>query len=116
MNGYQLTFYTERNRRHGSQPVCDWLLAEARRLGVHGATVMDCAEGTGHAGAHHAPHAFRVADQPVQIVFAVTEDEAARLLERVIAERVHAFYTKVAVEFGVIGGDTRPTTSATRPA
>jgi PII-like signaling protein len=104
MNGYQLTFYTERNRRHRHQEVCDWLLAEARRLGVKGATVIDCAEGTGHAGAHHAAHGFRVADQPVQIVLAVTADEAGRLLALVAAEGVHAFYTKVPVEFGVIGG------------
>ncbi|RQH02791.1 DUF190 domain-containing protein [Paraburkholderia dinghuensis] len=103
MNGYQLTFYTERNRRHGHQAICDWLLSEARRLGVRGATVIDCAEGTGHAGAHHAPHAFRVYDQPVQIVLALTADEAARLLALVQVEGVHVFYTKVPVEFGVIG-------------
>jgi len=103
MNGYQLTFYTERNRRHGHQAICDWLLAEARRLGAFGATVIDCAEGTGHAGAHHAPHGFRLADQPVQIVLAVTEDEAARLLALVQAEGVHVFYTKIPVEFGAIG-------------
>jgi PII-like signaling protein len=107
MNGYQLTFYTERNRRHGHQSVCDWLLTEARRLGVKGATVIDCAEGTGHAGAHHAPHGFRLADQPVQIVLAVTEDEAAHLLALVQSEGVHVFYTKIPVEFGVIG-DSEP--------
>jgi len=103
MNGYQLTFYTERNRRHGHQTVCDWLLAEASRLGVKGATVIDCAEGSGHTGAHHAPHGLRVADQPVQIVLAVTADEAGRLLTLVQVEGVHVFYTKIPVEFGVIG-------------
>lgn len=103
MNGYQLTFYTERNRRHGHQAVCDWLLAEARRLGVKGATVIDCAEGSGHAGAHHAPHGLRVSDQPVQIVLALTADEAGRLLALVQVEGVHVFYTKIPVEFGVIG-------------
>jgi PII-like signaling protein len=105
MNGYQLTFYTERNRHHHTQPVCDWLLGEARKLGVMGATVIDCAEGTGHAGAHHAPHAFRVADQPVQVVLAVTVEEAERLLAIVEAAGVHVFYTRVPVEFGVIGAD-----------
>lgn len=103
MNGYQLTFYTERNRRHGHQAVCDWLLAEARRLGVKGATVIDCAEGSGHAGAHHAPHGLRTCDQPVQIVLALTADEAGRLLALVQVEGVHVFYTKIPVEFGVIG-------------
>jgi PII-like signaling protein len=105
MNGYQLTFYTERNRRHGHQPLCEWLLGEARRLGVLGATVIDCAEGFGHEGAHHAPHGLRVADQPVQVVLAVTDDEAARMLALVRDEGIHAFYTRIPVEFGVLGGE-----------
>src|SRR5579871_4271968 len=84
MNGYQLTFYTEQNRRHGHHTVTEWLLHEAKQLGIHGATVINCAEGTGHAGAHHAAHALRLADQPVQIILAVTEEEAQRMLEVVI--------------------------------
>jgi PII-like signaling protein len=71
MNGYQLTFYTEQNRRHGHRTVCEWLLHEVRELGIGGATVINCAEGIGHAGAHHAAHALRLADQPVQIILAV---------------------------------------------
>ena len=34
---------------------------------------------------------------------AMTEDEMARLFEHLIAERVHVFYVKTAVEFGVLG-------------
>ena len=34
MNGYQLTFYTEQNRKHGHQTVCEWLLHEVRQLGI----------------------------------------------------------------------------------
>ena len=51
MNGYQLTFYTEKNRKHGHHTVCEWLLLQVRALGIHGATVINCAEGIGHAGA-----------------------------------------------------------------
>jgi PII-like signaling protein len=103
MNGYQLTFYTEQNKRHGHQTVCEWLLHEVRVLGIHGATVINCAEGIGHAGAHHAAHMLRLADQPQQIVLAVTEDEAERLMTRVREERIHIFYMRVPIEFGVLG-------------
>jgi PII-like signaling protein len=103
MNGYQLTFYTEQNRRHGHHTVTEWLLHEAKQLGIHGATVINCAQGTGHAGAHHAAHALRLADQPVQIILAVTEEEAQRMLEVVISQQVHVFYTRTPVEFGVLG-------------
>jgi PII-like signaling protein len=105
MNGYQLTFYTEQNRKHGHQTVCEWLLHEVRQLGIVGATVINCAEGIGHAGSHHAAHMLRLDDQPVQIILAVTETEAGQLLARVRAENVHVFYMRFPVEFGVIGDD-----------
>lgn len=105
MNGYQLTFYTEQNRRHGHHTITEWLLHEAKHLGIHGATVISCVEGTGHAGAHHAAHMLRLDDQPVQIILAVTEDEADRLLDAVKAERVHVFYTRSPIEFGLLGDD-----------
>jgi PII-like signaling protein len=105
MNGFQLTFYTGRNRRHGSRTICEWLLHEVRELGIRGATVIGASEGVGHAGARHAAHMLRLDDQPVQIILAVTEDEAQRLLDIVRAERVHVFYTRAPIEFGLLGED-----------
>jgi PII-like signaling protein len=108
MNGYQLTFYTEQNRKHGRQNVCDWLLDEASRLGIHGATVINAAEGIGHAGARHAAHMLSTADQPVQIVLALSEEEAETILNIVRAEKVHVFYTRFPIEFALIGDDEPP--------
>ena len=105
MNGHQLTFYTEQNHKHGHQTVCEWLLHEARQLGIRGATVISVAEGVGHAGAHHAAHVFKLTDQTLQIILAVTEDEAERMLAIVRAANVHVFYTRFPIEFGVIGDD-----------
>lgn len=103
MNGYQLTFYTEHNQKHGHRTVCDWLLHEVRRLGIGGATVINCAEGVGHAGSRHAAHLLKLADQPVQIILAVTEVEAQQLLDLVRVENVHVFYVRFPIEFGMIG-------------
>ncbi|QIE28158.1 putative ACR (plasmid) [Caballeronia sp. SBC1] len=108
MNGYQLTFYTEQNRKHGHRTVCEWLLHEVRELGIRGATVISCAEGIGHAGAHHAAHMLKLADQPLQIILALTEDEAERILDVVRAENVHVFYTRFPIEFGMIGDGAPP--------
>ena len=105
MNGYQLTFYTEQNRHHGHHSVTEWLLHEAKQLGIHGATVINCAEGTGHAGAHHAAHMLNLGDQPVQVILAVTEDEADRMLDAIKAEHVHVFFTRSPIEFGLLGDD-----------
>lgn len=103
MNGYQLTFYTAHNRRHGHMSVSDWLLHEVRQLGIGGATVISASEGIGHAGARHAAHALNLTDQPVQVIVAVTDEEAQRLLDVIVAEHVHVFYTRFPIEFGVLG-------------
>jgi len=109
MNGYQLTFYTEQSRHHGHHTIIEWLLHEAKQLGIHGATVINCAEGTGHAGAHHAAHMLSMAEQPVQVILAVSEEEADRMLEAVKAEHVHVFFTRSPIEFGVLGDDAGKT-------
>ena len=88
MNGYQITFYTEQNRRHGHLSMCEWLLSQVHELGIRGATVISAAEGVGHAGAHHAAHFIALADQPIQIIMAVTDEEAEQL-RRAVSE-LHA--------------------------
>jgi len=49
---------------------------------------------------------FRVADQPLEVVMAVTTEEADRLLSRLEEEKVHLFYVKTPVEFGALGEPT----------
>lgn len=103
MNGYQITFFTHQDKRHEGKPVGDWLVHLARELGLRGATLVAAGEGFGHARRLHSAHFFELADQPVEVTLAVTEEEAGRLFDRLAAEGVHLFYVKTAVEFGVTG-------------
>ena len=51
MQGYQLTFFTQQDRMHGHVPLAQWLLAEAKQLGIRGATLSSGAlQGLGHDG------------------------------------------------------------------
>ncbi len=102
MNGYQLTFFTLQDRRHKGKPVVDWLVHLAQELGLRGATVLPATEGVGHHHFHSA-HFFELADQPLAVVMAVTEDECERLFARLRAEQVHLVYVKAPVEFGELG-------------
>jgi len=104
MNGYQITFFTQQNERHAGKPVGDWLVHVARELGLRGATLVPGDEGFGHAGRIHSTHFFELAEQPVQVVMALTEEETQRLFARLEAERVKLFYVKAPVEFGTVGG------------
>jgi PII-like signaling protein len=103
MQGFQLTFFTQQDRRHGHVPLGEWLVQEARRLGVSGATVIAGAEGFGHSRRLHSAHFVELADQPVEVLMAVSEAEAERLFERLREEQVRVFYVKTPIEFGTTG-------------
>ncbi|WP_243357757.1 DUF190 domain-containing protein [Fundidesulfovibrio terrae] len=103
MNGYQVTFFTQQDRRHHGKPLASWLVHLAGELGLRGATVIPASEGMDHHHQVHSSHFFELADQPLSVVMAVTSEEADRLFDRLSAEGVYLFYVKTAVEFGVIG-------------
>jgi PII-like signaling protein len=103
MNGYQLEFFTQQDRRHHRQCLWEWLLDVARSHGIRGATVVMGAMGFGHHRRIHAAHFFELSDQPVEVTMVVTEEEAERLFALLQLENVHLFYVKLPVEFGVLG-------------
>ena len=103
MQGFQITVFTQQDRRHHGKPLVEWLVQLAGELGLSGATVMPATEGIGHHHRVHAAHFFELADQPMAVLFVLTEDEAQRLTTRLAAEGLQLFYVKTAVEFGVIG-------------
>jgi PII-like signaling protein len=101
MQGYQLTFFTQQDKTHGHQPLAHWLLEEARRLGISGATVIPAAEGYGHHRRIHSAHFFELADQPVEVTLAVSEFEAEKLFQRLEQEGINIFYVKMPIEYGM---------------
>lgn len=104
MKGYQITFFTQQDCRHQHQPMAEWLLHVARDLGLRGATVVAGSEGYGQHRRIHSAHFFELADQPQEIVMAVSEEEAERLFEHLKKAGVKLFFVKTPVEFGVLGG------------
>ena len=104
MKGYQITFFTQQDCRHQHQPMAEWLLHVARDLGLRGATIVAGSEGYGQHRRIHSAHFFELADQPQEIVMAVSEEEAERLFEHLKKEGVKLFFVKTPVEFGVLGG------------
>jgi len=104
MTGYQLTFFTQQDRRHGHQPLAEWLMALVQSMQIRGATLSTAQEGIGRHHKLHSAHFFELADQPVEVTMVVSEEEAQQLFARLNAEPgLHLFYAKSAVEFGTIG-------------
>ena len=104
MQGYQLTFFTQQDRKHGCLPMGEWLVQEARKLGVGGATLIAASEGFGHHHRLHSAHFFELADQPIEVTMALSEADAERLFQRLYEEKVNVFYVKTPIEFGMTGG------------
>jgi PII-like signaling protein len=105
MQGFQLTFFTQQDRSHGGKPVAEWIIGEARKLGIRGATMIAAIEGFGRHGRMHSSHFFELADQPLEVTMAVSAEEADRLFARISEERLKVFYIKAPIEFGFIGED-----------
>lgn len=106
MNGFQITFFTQQDRKHRGKPVGEWLVELARELRLHGATLVTAAEGIGRSKRIHSAHFFELADQPVEVVMIVTAEEADQLFARLRSEKVALFYVKAPVEFGAIDDAT----------
>jgi PII-like signaling protein len=103
MNGYQLTFFTQQDHRHHDKQVGHWLLELAREMGIRGATMIAATEGIGHHGRFHSAHFFDLADQPLEIVMAVSEADSDRVFTKLREEGVKLFYVKAPIQFGVLG-------------
>ena len=108
VTGFQLTFFTQRDHRHHGKSLAHWLLEEARAMGVGGATLIAANEGFGHHRHLHHVHLIHFPDQPLEVVMAVTAEEADRFFAKLKAERIKVFYSRIPVEFGTTGSDDHP--------
>lgn len=105
MKGSLLRFYVHESRKHRHILLYEWLLEQAREMGLHGGTVFRAIAGFGRHGVMREEHFFELAgDLAVQIDFAVSDDDAQRLLDRIAAEGIGIFYVRAPIEYGTIQG------------
>jgi PII-like signaling protein len=103
MKGYQVTFCTGEGRHHARRPMGHWLMESIKSLGITGATMTVGVEGIGRDGRLHSAHFFELADQPIEVMVAVTEEQCEQLFDTLEREQANVFYVKTPVEFGVVG-------------
>jgi PII-like signaling protein len=109
MNGFLLRFYTHENRKHRHRLLYEWLLEEARAMGIRGGSAFRAIAGFGRHGVLHEQHFFELAgDLTVEVEFMVSDEEAQRLIGRVKEEKVDIVYARIAAEFGTLGAGEAP--------
>jgi PII-like signaling protein len=106
MKGTILRFYVHEGRTHHHVALFEWLLEQAKKIGIHGGSAFRAIAGFGRHGILREEHFFELAaDLTIGVEFVVTDAEADALLELLRRERVSIFYVRVAAEFGTIEGD-----------
>lgn len=103
MKGFQITFFTQQDRKYKGQSLAEWLLAFAHRHGVQEAVLAADGEGYDDKGRFHSTHFFELADQPLEVRVAADEETTQRMFAALAQEDVAVFYVKTPVEFGLVG-------------
>lgn len=105
-NGTYLRFYTHENRKHQRILLYEWLLEQAKKIGIHGGSAFRAIAGYGRHGILHEQHFFELAgDLTVEVEFLLSDEEAEQLLDLIRREQIRVFYAKVPAEFGMTHGN-----------
>jgi PII-like signaling protein len=98
-----LTFYVAEKQNHAGALFYEWLLQEARELGVHGGSVFRAIAGFGRHGRLNEETFFELAGElAVKVEFILDDTRADQLLQRVKAQNAEVFYTRHALQAGML--------------
>jgi PII-like signaling protein len=104
MNGTLLRFYLHERRLHRHVVLYEWLLEQAKALGIRGGSVFRAIAGFGRHGVLREEHFYELAgDLTIQVDFVVNDAEAAKLFELLEREQISVPWVRVPVQFGVVG-------------
>jgi len=106
MKGILLRFYVHENRKQHHIALFEWLLEQAKKVGIRGGSAFRAIAGFGRHGILHEEHFYDLAaDMTIEVEFVVSDEQAETLLELLRQERVSIVYARVPAEFGAIEGD-----------
>ena len=99
----QLTFYVTEKQHHAGATLYEWLLEEARELGILGGSVFRAIAGVGRHGRLHEETFFELAGElAVKVEFILDDNLVEQILQRVHAQNLNIFYVRYKVQSGII--------------
>lgn len=100
-NGVHLRIYTYESRKIHGELQYEWLLEQARTLGIHGGSAFRAIAGYGRHGQLHEQGFFELAgEQPVLVEFIADTDECDTLLDRIRQAGLVLFHATTPIEYG----------------
>ncbi|MEO8343588.1 MAG: DUF190 domain-containing protein [Gallionella sp.] len=98
-----LSFYLSEKQHHADMPLYEWLLEEAKSLGVHGGSVFRAIAGFGRHGRMHEETFFELAGGlAVKVEFILDDALTDQLLEKIRSHNMNIYYLKQKAEVGVV--------------
>ena len=99
----QLTFYVTEKQLHAGMPLYEWLLEEAKGLGILGGSAFRAIAGFGRHGRLHEETFFELAGELAgKVEFVVDDRLAEQMLQRARAQSLNIFYVRYKVESGIV--------------
>jgi len=99
----QLTFYVAEKQLHAGMPLYEWLLEEAKGLGILGGSAFRAIAGFGRHGRLREETFFELAGElAVKVEFIVDDKLAEQMLQRVRAQSLEVFYVRYTVQSGIV--------------
>lgn len=99
----QLCFYVGEKQHHAGMMLYEWLLEEARGLGIHGGSAFRAIAGFGRHGRLHEDTFFELAGElAVKVEFILDDAITEQILQRVSAQNLNIFYVRTVVQSGFI--------------
>ena len=98
-----LSFYLSEKQHHAGMPLYEWLLEEAKTMGVHGGSAFRAIAGFGRHGHMHEETFFELAGElAVKVEFILDDVVADQIMERVRAQNLKVFYVSHKVQAGIV--------------
>jgi len=96
-----LSFYVSEKQHHADMPLYEWLLEEAKAMGVHGGSAFRAIAGFGRHGKMHEETFFELAGElAVKVEFILDESLAEQLLGKLHDQKLKVLYLRSPVQMG----------------
>ena len=100
MKGTSLRIYLTEREKHDGELLYEWILEQARGLGIRGGSVFRAIAGYGRHGVKEQAFFELAGDVPVVVEFIASEVQAERLLALLKSEKISLFHVKTSATLG----------------
>jgi len=103
-----IKIFVPENQTHQGELLFEWVLEQAKALGIPGGTAFRAVAGYGrHGHLHQEGYIDLAPNLPMQLQFVGDELQIQKLLDLLHVERISAFYVRSRVEVGFTGPSGR---------